>query len=115
MNKPAPKAPTLDALLKPRIGEGIVDIEGVGRFTIRAVTRAQALQVQQIGQSGDVSGSENLLISLGLVEPALTPEQVAAWAEAAPAGELQAISVAIGTISGMHASAGKDAYKSTGR
>lgn len=107
-----PKKVNLDELLSPRIGEGTVDIEGVGRFTIRAVTRAQALEVQKIGATGDVSGSENLLLHLGLVDPALTLDQVARWAECAPAGELQAISVAIGTISGMHDSAGKDAYKS---
>jgi hypothetical protein len=110
-----PKKVNLDELLKPRIGEGTVDIDGVGRFTIRAVTRAQALQVQKIGATGDISGSENLLISLGLVDPVMSPEQVATWAECAPAGELQAISVAIGTISGMHDTAGKDAYKSAGR
>lgn len=113
--KTAPKTVALETLLAPRLGEGTVTIEGVGTLTIRTLTRAQALEVQQRGADGDVSAAENLLMHYGIVQPAMTLAQVAQWAESAPAGELQAVSVAIGRISGMHPDSGKAAYKSAGR
>lgn len=103
-----------DQLLKPRIGEATVTIDGIGELHIRALTRAQALEVQKLHASDDVLGGENLLISLGVVRPALTADDVAAWAEAAPSGELQAVSVAIARVSGMTVDSGKEAYKSAG-
>lgn len=98
-----------EQLLAPRIGEGVVTIDGLGEIHVRPLTRAQALEVYKIT---DVGESENMLICLGMVEPKLTLAEVAAWAESAPAGEMQAVSQAIGIISGMTDKSGKESYKS---
>lgn len=99
-----------EQLLAPRIGEGVITIENVGELYVRPLTRAQAMQVHACT---DEAVAENLLISLGVVEPRLTVAEVEAWAQSAPAGEMQAVSLAIGKISGMTASSGKESYKSS--
>jgi len=102
-----------DDLFRPRVQEvGIVQIDGVGAFKIRPLTRAQALEVQELREVS-LLDAENLLISYGLVDPALTQEEVQRWAENAPAGDLAAVSMGIGRISGMMPDSGKGATKST--
>jgi hypothetical protein len=98
-------------LLKPRLEQGTVTIDGVGEFTIRPLTRAEAFDVQTL-RDESVLAAENLIISLGLVDPTMTVDEVDAWAEVAPAGHLAAVSLAIGTISGMMPTSGKESYKS---
>ena len=99
-------------LLKPRIEHGTVAIEGLGEFTIRPLTRAEAFDVQTM-RDESVLEAENLLISLGLINPQMSPNDVADWAAVAPAGHLAAVSMAIGRISGMMPESGKESYKST--
>jgi hypothetical protein len=98
-------------LLKPRIEHGTVAIEGLGEFTIRPLTRAEAFDVQTM-RDESVLAAENLLISLGLVDPEMTVEEVDRWSQVAPAGHLAAVSMAIGRISGMMPESGKESYKS---
>jgi len=98
-----------EKLLAPRIGEGIVSIEGLGEIHVRPLTRAQAIEVYKTTDLGD---AENMLIHLGMVEPRLTLAEVEAWAQSAPAGEIQAVSQAIGIMSGMTEKSGKESYKS---
>jgi hypothetical protein len=100
-----------DDLLKPRIGEGDLTVPDVGTFRIRPLTRAQAFEVQELREVS-VLDAENLLISYGLVEPAMTQDEVARWAECAPGGELAAVSMGIGKVSGMMPGSGKESYKS---
>jgi hypothetical protein len=98
-------------LLKPRLEQGTVTIEGLGEFTIRPLTRSEAFDVQTQREES-VLAAENLLISLGLVDPKMTVDEVADWAAVAPAGHLAAVSMAIGSISGMMPESRKESYKS---
>lgn len=79
--------------------------DGDGSYVvIRGLTRNEALAVREAETLAD---KDNLLISLGLVEPQMTPEDVAAWAESDEAGVLAGISTRIGELSGMSEGAGK--------
>lgn len=98
-------------LLKPRITHATVEIDGVGIFKIRPLSRAEAFEVQEM-RGDNLLEAENVLISYGLVDPQLTPAEVGEWAAVAPAGDLAAVSMGIGRISGMMPDSGKESYKS---
>lgn len=102
--------PTRDEILNRKIGHGTVDVPGLGTFTIRPLSRNEAMRVHRCDTEQE---GENLLVSLGLVEPAMTVDDVEQWAAMdGSAGDLQALSIAIGTISGMMTTSGKESYKS---
>ena len=77
---------------------------GDGHVVIRGLTRNEALMVREAETLAD---KDNLVISLGLVDPVMSPEDVAAWGESDDAGTLSAISERIGELSGMSEGAGK--------
>jgi hypothetical protein len=104
---------TREQILNRKIGRDTVPLaDGSGEVVIRALTRNEALQVRDQESTAD---RDNLVLHLGLVEPALTLEDVAAWADSDSAGVLADLSERIGRLSGMMADSGKEAYKSTGR
>ncbi len=78
-----------------------------GTVRVRGLTRAEAVRLQ--GKPMDADEAEAQLLALAMVEPALTVDEVRAWQRAAPAAELEPISRAIMELSGMTASAVKDA------
>lgn len=96
-------------LLKARFGEEEVEIPDVGTVRVRGLTRGQALQLE--GKEMDAGLMERRLISLAMVEPKLTEEEVEQWQNNTLAGELQAVMEAIVRLSGMEAHAGKAAYQ----
>lgn len=80
--------------------------DGSGTVTIRGLTRNEAIAIRDT--QGGIDARDNLLISLGLVEPAMTPEDVAAWGEAQGQFVVMTdLSEAIGRLSGMVEGAGK--------
>lgn len=106
----AGKVPSRAEILARKTGRGVVTIPDLGEFHIRALSRDEALRVHACESIG---AGENLMVSLGLVDPALSADDVAEWAAAeGSAGELQALSMAIGKISGMTSQSGKESYKS---
>lgn len=100
---------TKEALLKKRFGEEEVEVPDVGTVRVRALTRGQALELQ--GQEMEVAAMERRLISLAMVEPSLSEEEVGQWQDNTTAGELQGVMEAIVRLSGMEAHAGKAAYQ----
>lgn len=78
--------------------------DGSGTVEIRGLTRDESLQ---IAEAGTLADKDNLLISFGLVNPAMTPEDVAAWAADESAGVLSGLSQRIAEQSGMTEGAGK--------
>ena len=71
---------------------------------IRGLTRNEALRVQK---TEDLEDKDNLMISLGLVDPVMTPDDVAAWGAADVAGTLVQLGNAISRLSRMVEGAGK--------
>lgn len=71
---------------------------------IRGLTRNEALRCRELPT---VEEQDNLLISLGMVDPTMTAEDVSVWADSDNAGLLSAISSRIGELSKMSEGAGK--------
>lgn len=100
-----------DLLAKRSGGTRKVDVPGVGQVEVRGLTRGEALSIQKSGAL-EAADMEALLISLAMVDPALTPDEVRQWQDVAPAGELEPISEAIQEMSGLKASVVKEQMQS---
>jgi hypothetical protein len=77
---------------------------GDGEVIIRGLTRNEALLVRAGDNAGEM---DNLMISLGMVDPVMTPEDVDAWGEVGDAGTMIRLSNRISELSGMVEGAGK--------
>ncbi|MDN5751375.1 MAG: hypothetical protein L0H64_23225 [Pseudonocardia sp.] len=98
-----------ETLLKQRFGEQEVQIPGVAVVRVRALTRGEALQVRD--KTMGTAEIERKLLAWALVEPKLTEDDVRAWQDASPAGELEVVVDAIVKLSGMEKAAAKAAYR----
>lgn len=80
--------------------------DGSGTVLIRGLTRNEAVRIRDT--EGGLITRDDLLISLGLVDPAMSPEDVAAWGEIEGQFVVMTdLSEAIGALSGMTQGAGK--------
>jgi hypothetical protein len=98
---------TLDkaTLLARRIGEGEHEIPGFGTVRIRGLSRAEVIDLQKIS---DVAASDRRMVSLCLLDPVLTEDEVGIWQVNSGPMEIEDLTVAIRDLSGM----GKGAQKS---
>jgi hypothetical protein len=103
---------TRELILARKTGRGTVTLSDGGQVTIRALTRDEALAMQDLESTAD---RDNYIISTGMVAPKLSPEDVAVWAANDSAGELVKVSEGIAELSGMMPKAGKAATKSAAR
>lgn len=74
-----------------------VPIADVGTVTVRALSRREVKRATV----KDEDETECNLISAALVDPVMTPEEVAEWLDGAPAGDSVTVADAILEISGM--------------
>lgn len=93
-----------EQLLKQALTEAEVEIPGRGTVRVRSLTRAQALRVS----AADPLEAEVIALTGGLVEPALTADEVHQLLDATGADELQPVVDEIMRLSGM----GEGAQKS---
>lgn len=98
-----------DELFKARLTEQTFNIEDVGEVRIRSLSRSEALAVKGMELSWDQI--ERKMISMAMVDPKLTEEEVAKWQDASPAGELEPVTNAILALSGMTPESPKDAMR----
>ena len=69
--------------------------------------------MQEARDRDGLAAADAMLISLGLVDPALSLEEAVEWQETPGQGETAAaVSEGIGRISGLMRDSGKEAYKS---
>ena len=100
------------ALLARQLPRETIAIEGVGTVVVRALSRAEVMAINAVRKEGDSPEAlEQRLLQVGLVEPALTLEEVEEWYQNSPAGELSVVSDAITRLSGMNPEVGKQAYR----
>lgn len=92
-------------LMTPRIREALVPV-GDGKVRVRGLKRPEAIAVAAI--KDDIGAQERLGLLYGLVDPALTEAEVAAYHATADAGEVQLLVSAIQDLS----MAGKEGTKS---
>ena len=64
-----------------------VKLAGFGELTVRGLTRAEVLSIQDSGVS-DRAALEARMVSIALVDPAMTEDEVVQWQNVAPAAEL---------------------------
>ncbi|MCG3757371.1 hypothetical protein [Amycolatopsis sp. Poz14] len=93
------------ALFAKRLEERDVDVPGVGTVRVRSLSRAEALSLR--GKEMGAVKMERVLLSLAMVHPRLTEDEVKQWQEAAPAGELNTVQEVILDLSGMNKEAAK--------
>lgn len=99
----------------PRFAERTEAIPGVGDITYRALSRNEVLLNRERHKNATTAEVEQVLVSLAMVSPTMTPDDVAAWQANSPAGELEAITRNIMHLSGMGANGtplDQEAYKS---
>jgi hypothetical protein len=83
----------------------------LGTMRVRGLSQAEAHMVEQVKGS---EARERRILSLGLLEPALTESEVGQWQRAAPAGEVTKVALAVARLSGMLEGADKAAFQGAG-
>lgn len=66
-----------EAFLKTGLPEETVSVDGLGTVRVRSLSRAEFMEVRD----RDRAGWEIGLVAFGLIDPALTEEEVRAWRE----------------------------------
>jgi hypothetical protein len=94
-----------DQILARKTGKGTATLPDGSTVSIRALTRDEVLEAGE----GDKSNAErdNYIIAMGMTDPKLTVDEVAAWATEADAGDLVSVTEAIAELSGLKQGAGK--------
>ena len=91
--------------------EDDVEIPDLGTVRVRALSRAEALKLEN---AGSAAMREAQILSWGMVDPVMTVAEVNHWLATSPAGEAQDVSTRIAELSGMLEDSAKAAYKSDG-
>lgn len=100
------------ALLAQKFGVEDVEVPGVGTVQVRPLSRAEAHELR--GKEMAEVEMEIRLLSLALVEPKLTADDVKAWQAVAPAGQIDPVIKAIMRLSGMEKQAAKATFPENG-
>lgn len=103
---------TRDEILARRVGQEVVTLADGSTVLVRGCTRRQAAQIQE---APDGEERDALMISFGLADPQLTPEDVLKWFAEAPNGDVLLVTAAVLRASGMADGQAKDATKSVPR
>lgn len=92
-------------LLKPRVPEGTVELDGLGTVRVRGLSRGEVFMTQQ---AKGVEAMERKVLALGMLDPLMTEDEVRQWQQNSPAGEMEPVADKIRELSGL----GKGADKS---
>jgi hypothetical protein len=92
-------AVTKEALLAAILPRETVPVPGMGEVVVRGLSRAEVVKLQE--QATAFDALDNGVVAAGLVEPALTPAEVAQWRASAPNEHVKVVSDAILTLSGL--------------
>lgn len=102
------------ALLAPRLRHGFVDIEGVGKIEIRALSREEVVDEIGVLPLDPPVERECATLACGMVSPALTREEAAQWRRASEGGARDDFYQAyrgILELSGLLKAAAKEVYR----
>lgn len=97
--------------------EDEVEIPGLGKVRVRGLTRTEVLSVRKAADNaGPVDGPrvlvlERKLLSAGMVEPKLSEDDIRAWQNVAPAGQMEPITEKIQELSGLSEGSEKAAFQ----
>lgn len=93
-------------LLRRRILEAEVKIGDVGAVTVRGLSRGEVFDLRAKDYE-NLADLEIATITLCLVDPVMSADEVRQWYYAAPSGELEAVFTKIREISGLDEGAQK--------
>lgn len=96
-----------ELLLKARLPEADVNIEGAGTVRVRGLSRAEVVEVTAL----EGLEYERRMLSIALVDPVLTEDEVAGWQTTGPVGEFMVVLSEINRLSGFTKDAAKETYK----
>lgn len=96
-------------LLARRLGSDTVTVDGVGDLVVRALNRDEGIRVAEAKTTAD---KDLITLTLGIVDPELSEDDVRAWSSSASAGEIEAVSRRIAELSKLVPEAPKEQYKS---
>src|SRR6478609_7456716 len=100
---------TREQILARKRGQDVVDLGDGSTVKVRGLSRNEA---QHVADAKTTLERDAIMISLGLVDPELSPDDVLDWFGEAPAGDVKAIALRIAELSGMAEGQGKQATKS---
>jgi len=86
-------------LLKSRLGEKTIPIEGVGTVRVRGLSRGEVLLLQK--SSSNPTQLEQKIIAVGMVDPVMSEKEVATWQKVATSGEIDEVVSQINVLSGL--------------
>lgn len=98
-----------ELLLKEHFETATVELS-VCDVTVRSLSRAEALRYANKGL--DVAEAERKVLSKAMLDPVMSEEDIAAWQESSPAGEIQKVFAKVVALSGMEDDSLKSAQKS---
>lgn len=102
---------TREQIRARKTGRGVATLPDGSTVAIRALTRDEILESQDAGSLAD---RDNYIVATGMTDPRMSVEDVAAWAAAADAGDLTAVTDAIAELSGLKQGAGKSGVATAG-
>ncbi len=85
----------------------IVELDGIGPVTVRGLTRDETIQVAEHDRGG-IAGTEARMLTIGMVDPAITYQQALEMIKSRVGGEIMELTEAISELSGF----GEDTRKS---
>lgn len=101
-------------LLSRRIDEDDVEIPGVGAVRVRGLSRGEVFALRKAKEAGrlkDDAAWDRRLVSLAMVNPAMTEDEVGVWQDSSPAGELEDVTKKIQELSAMAEGADKSSVE----
>ena len=101
-------------LLRRRLREDTVAIDGVGAVKVRGLSRGEADDVVTAREADGVLAMERKILHFGVVDPALTEDEVSQWQRLADTAELNAVIARISELSGMDEGAAKSGVPGDG-
>ncbi len=75
-----------------------VEVPELGEFEVRGLSRAEVVHMQTLE---DMDAMEVALMSAGMVDPALTPDEVRAWRASSASEDVRPVSDRILELSGI--------------
>src|SRR3546814_749313 len=90
--------------------EDTVEVDGMGSVLVRGLSRGEVFAMQKSKADGGIKDEqawERRMLSIGLVDPAMTEAEVGEWQRVSPAGEMEPVGQKIRELSALDEGADK--------
>ena len=90
--------------------EDTVEIDGIGTVLVRGLSRGEVFMMQKSRADGGIKTEdawERRMLSLALLDPPMTEDEVGAWQRISPAGEMEPVGQKVRELSALDEGADK--------